>query len=223
MHKEHRSAGSHLEQYARVFKAVEINSTFYRPHREATWKRWAESVPEDFLFAVKAPQTITHEAQLQDARSLLEEFHQQIAPLGEKLGPVLFQLPPRLRFDQTIAEKFLMQMRDIFSGEITLEPRHASWFTDDVDALLKEHRVARVAADPPKGSPVAGHPGGCQSLAYYRLHGSPRTYYSAYASDFLQNLAQTIPNRNTWVIFDNTALSYAYLNAIELKQLAIAQ
>lgn len=223
MHKNHRSEGSHLEQYARTFNAVEINSTFYRPHRESTWKKWAESVPDDFLFAVKAPRTITHEAQLQDVQSLLKEFHNQIAALGRKLGPVLLQLPPKLSFHLPNTQTFFSQVRSLFSGDIVLEPRHASWFTEEVNALLVQYRIARVAADPPKGSPLASAPAGDRTLEYFRLHGSPNVYYSAYTSDFLLNLTQTIANKNVWVIFDNTALSHAYLNAMELKQLAIAQ
>ncbi|MBS1816030.1 MAG: DUF72 domain-containing protein [Acidobacteria bacterium] len=224
VHKEHRvEEGSHLEQYARVFDAVEINSTFYRPHREATWRKWAASVPDEFRFAVKAPQTITHDAQLHDTRILLEAFRDQVSVLGEKLGPVLFQLPPKLVFDREGANAFFADVRAYFAGEVVLEPRHASWFTAEVDSLLKQHGVARVAADPPKGSPAAAEPGGDLSFAYYRLHGSPRVYYSSYGPEFLEDLARKIARCDAWVIFDNTTLAHAYLNALSLKKLAVAR
>jgi len=101
-----------------------------------------------------------------------------------------------------------------------LEPRHATWFTADVHDLLKSHMIARVAADPPKGSAEAGKPGGAMHFAYYRLHGSPRTYYSNYEDPFLSSLAESVKTlKNSWIIFDNTALSHAYPNALSFQKL----
>src|SRR5262245_60578113 len=88
--------GSHLERYARRFNAVEINSSFYRPHRPATYARWAASVPPDFQFAVKVPREITHRRRLVDVADLLDQFLDECSELGEKLGPLLVQLPPGL-------------------------------------------------------------------------------------------------------------------------------
>src|SRR5687768_14756132 len=90
--------GSHLERYAQTLPAVEINSSFYRPHKIESYERWARAVPEGFRFAVKIPKTITHEKQLRGADELLNRFLGEAITLGTKLGPLLVQLPPSLRF-----------------------------------------------------------------------------------------------------------------------------
>jgi uncharacterized protein YecE (DUF72 family) len=100
---------SHLASYATRFPAVEINSSFYRPHRAATYARWAATVPPAFRFSVKLPRAITHHARLKDSDAALDDFQGQIAGLGDKLGPILIQLPPSLHFDAAVAEKFLQQ------------------------------------------------------------------------------------------------------------------
>lgn len=100
-----------------------------------------------------------------------------------------------------------------------LEPRHASWFTPAADALLQRHGIARVAADPPR-APGGDEPGGWRGFAYYRLHGSPRMYYSAYESGFLDALAQRISSHQSpaWCVFDNTAGNAAVPNALDLRE-----
>jgi len=140
--------GSHLERYARRFTATEINSSFHRPHREAIWRRWADSVTPGFQFSAKLPKTITHEMRLHGAESAVEEFLAQAAPLGERLACVLVQLPPSLSFDAAVAARFLDSLRERWPRDIALEPRHESWFTQEADELLASHRVARVLADP---------------------------------------------------------------------------
>lgn len=212
--------GTHLSHYARALSCAEINSSFYRPHRAATWARWAAETPPDFRFSIKAPRLITHEARLRDVGPLLRAFFEQIEPMRQKVGPILFQLPPSLAFEASIANDFLAELRRLYDGEAVLEPRHATWFTPDADSLLKRHAVARVAADPPKAAPQAGQPGGDTTLVYYRLHGSPRTYFSCYSDEWLQTLAAAIrPRPNAWVIFDNTAHRHAYANALRLQEL----
>ena len=120
--KEHAApfpvAGSHLERYGAVFNAVEINSSFYRPHRLATYKRWAASVPEDFRFAVKIPKTITHERRLREVTDILDRFLSEVSGLGPKLGPLLVQLPPSLSFQSGIADSFLNELRSRAEGSI---------------------------------------------------------------------------------------------------------
>src|SRR5580698_2965788 len=170
-----KEQGTHLHRYSRIFSCVEINSSFYRPHRAATWAKWSRETPSYFRFSIKAPKAITHEAKLRDTAHLLEAFFEQIKPMGEKTGPVLFQLPPSLSFNLAVAEDFFSLLRKLYKGEIALEPRHATWFTASVNMLLKEKEITRVAADPPKGDPVAAEPGGNTGLAYYRLHGAPNT------------------------------------------------
>jgi uncharacterized protein YecE (DUF72 family) len=211
---------SNLERYAARFDATEINSSFYRPHRPATYARWAASVPDDFRFSVKLPRAISHEAKLRDCTAPVERFAEETAALGVKRGPVLVQLPPRLAFDAAVAEDFFAMMTRAIGGPIVCEPRHASWFTPEADALLVRHRIARVAADPAP-VPEAARPGGWLGLAYFRLHGSPRIYWSDYDEAALgrwRALAQAT-GAETWVIFDNTASGAATADALAFKGL----
>lgn len=222
--REHAAAfpadGTHLQRTAQRFNAVEINSSFYRPHRRATYERWAASVPESFAFAVKAPRTITHELRLAGADAALDRFLAEASGLGTKLGVLLFQLPPSLAFDARTASAFLAALRARHAGNVAWEPRHATWFAADAEALLAEHQVARVAADPAV-VPAAAEPGGGGALQYFRLHGSPRIYYSVYAPEQIARTADRLKRAaaagaSAWCIFDNTALGAATENALAL-------
>lgn len=228
--KEHAApfpvAGSHLERYGAILNAVEINSSFYRPHRTATYERWAVAVPDDFRFAVKVPKAITHERRLKDVDDLLDRFLSEVSGLGPKLGPLLVQLPPSLSFQPELAARFLRETRNRTEAAIACEPRHPSWFTPEVEAMLDELQIARVAADP---APVLGaeEPGGWRSLSYRRLHGSPRIYYSAYSADYLTALASALARSaaagiETWCIFDNTAAFAAMGDALTTWELTRA-
>ncbi|MBO1908021.1 DUF72 domain-containing protein [Microvirga sp. 3-52] len=219
--------GSHLVRYAGRFDGVEINSSFYRPHCVSTYQRWAGDVPEHFRFAVKMPKTITHEGRLRDVDEPLQRFLGEVAGLGSKLGPVLIQLPPSLKFDPADVRSFVERLRASFAGDLVCEPRHASWFTADVDAFLVEHRIARVAADP-KPHPSAGTPGGWTGLVYYRLHGSPRMYYSAYSQEVIAETAKVLGDharagRAAWCIFDNTAAFASTGDALSTSKLLQSQ
>src|SRR5689334_22656727 len=165
--------GSYLERYAARFDAVEINSSFYRPHRRAVYERWAASVPTHFRFAVKLPRAITHDQGLVASDVLLDVFLDEAHGLGERMGPLLVQLPPSLGFDTQVVDEFFGALRARYAGAVVCEPRHESWFTRDADALLRRHVVARVAADPAR-VPAAAEPGGDDRLVYFRLHGSPK-------------------------------------------------
>jgi len=219
--------GSHLERYARVMNCVEINSSFHRAHRPATWMKWAEAVPEDFRFAVKFPKTVTHEAKLTVPAAALDGFFAETAGLGKKLGVVLVQLPPSLALEDCPAAEFFEALRDRWQGAVALEPRHASWFGADAEELMQRHRVGRVAADPVRKGAVALQTGGWDRLAYFRLHGSPRMYYSAYGKEFLAEVARAVGSLaegvEKWVIFDNTALGEAFGGAVELMGMIVDQ
>ncbi|KQP38366.1 hypothetical protein ASF49_05015 [Methylobacterium sp. Leaf104] len=216
--------GSHLERYARRLDVVEINTSFHRPHRVETYARWAGATPEHFRFAVKLPRTITHEQRLQHVEAPLRRVLSEVAGLGPKLGPLLLQTPPSLRFDPQVSAGFLRRFRDAHAGSIVCEPRHASWFAPQVDALLSELRIARVAADPAP-VPGAGEPGGWPGLRYHRLHGSPKIYVSAYTTRILDALAgrlaaEAAQGCESWCIFDNTAAFAATGDALALRRRA---
>jgi uncharacterized protein YecE (DUF72 family) len=217
---EFPSEGTHLARYAARFRGVEINSSFYRPHRPATYQRWAASVPPGFRFAVKVPRAITHEHALAGVDALLDAFLAEAGALGDRLGPLLVQLPPSRVFDRTVATRFFDALRDRHAGAVVLEPRHASWFTPAVDVLLAARRIGGVAADPAR-VPRAAEPSGDPGLVYYRLHGSPVMYRSSYDAAYLQRLAESIERHrecgaDVWCIFDNTANGAATANALLL-------
>jgi uncharacterized protein YecE (DUF72 family) len=216
-------SGSSLERYASRFPAAEINSCFHRPHRRSTYERWAASVPIDFRFSAKLPKTISHGGKLGDSGDLIQQFADEVAGLGPKLGIVLVQFPPSLAFDIAPVSAMFDALRSCLEADIACEPRHQSWFNERVDAFLATKRIARVATDPVRG--VNGErPGGWRDLAYYRLHGSPRVYYSSYdkarLSEIHMGLLQDAAIASSaWCVFDNTASSAATANALDLFEM----
>jgi uncharacterized protein YecE (DUF72 family) len=213
------SEGSGLERYAAQFSVVEINSSFHRPHRAATWQRWRDSVPATFRFSVKMPKRITHERRLTDCSEELSIFMTQAALLGGKLGVLLVQLPPKLAFEAELAANFFAELSSRCDAQIVCEPRHPSWFMSDAGKLLEECRVARVAADPAI-CPQAAVPGGWGEIAYWRLHGSPRIYRSSYQDRIAAYAEQLTAERQTarevWCILDNTASGAGAADALSL-------
>jgi uncharacterized protein YecE (DUF72 family) len=215
------SAGTHLERYTRLLRCAEINSSFHRPHATAIYAKWRDSTPADFRFAVKLPRTITHELKLRDARGPFVAFLAQSDGLAEKRGPLLVQLPPSLSFDASVVTRFLDVVRKLYEGPMVCEPRHATWFLPAVASLLDRYGVSRVAADPPP-VPDATVPAGWPGLAYFRLHGSPRKYWSRYDDTDIATLATTVRSlasaAEVWCVFDNTASGAAVENAWELRE-----
>ncbi|HJV87273.1 MAG TPA: DUF72 domain-containing protein [Noviherbaspirillum sp.] len=211
--------GSHLERYAAVLPAVEINTSFYRPHRPVTYARWSASVPDDFRFAAKIPKEITHEMRLRNAAPALRKFFSEASHLGEKLDCLLVQLPPRLQFDASTAAQFFHALRELTSVTVACEPRHPSWFTDAAANVLAHAEVIYVEADPPVAPlPAAVH---AARSVYLRLHGSPHVYHSTYSESDLDRLAERIEQdmlagKDVWCIFDNTAEGAAVPNALGL-------
>jgi len=215
--------GAHLHRYARQLSCAEINSSFYRPHMPGTYAKWAAAVPDGFQFSVKVPRTLTHEGALAPDAATLQRFLEESSALGEKRGPLLLQLPPKQALEMQRAADFFEMLREHYKGGAVLEPRHASWFTDEADELLQRFAIARVAADPMR-VPQAMTPAGDAGWIYYRLHGSPRTYYSAYDDAWLAQLAETLQASSkgcaqVWCIFDNTASGAAFGNAQRLRDL----
>jgi len=236
------SFGSNLARYAAVFDAVEINSSFYRPHRPETYERWADSVPAGFRFAAKLPRSVTHEKRLQDVEAELDRFAAEAGALGEKLGWILVQTPPSLRFDPAAVAALFAGLAERFGARrpaggkrrngpgpgaqsqrqvcVACEARHGSWFGDEATALLREMEVIRVIADPPAGEPgpfiaTAGQ------AAYVRLHGSPLIYRSIYESERLAQVAAWLRKQHaeTLVIFDNTMSGTQVRQAVQLRQM----
>ncbi len=213
--------GTHLARYSQVLTCVEINSSFYRPHRPETYARWRDSVPDTFRFSVKIPKAISHDARLVSCEPLLDAFFESATQLGDTLGCWLVQLPPSLAFDADEAEAFFASMRERTAIPIALEARHESWFAKGAAMLLKSKSVAYVDADPQPDDCAIKHRADT-SLAYFRLHGSPDVYRSSYEYPYLDALALTLHDRakkahDVWCIFDNTAAGAAQFNALRVK------
>ena len=164
---------------------------------------------------------ITHVQRLSQVGPI-QEFLNEVSALGDRLGPVLVQLPPRLSWSDAHGD-VIEAMREVYAGTIVLEPRHPSWSDASVLRRLQKARISLVAADPPLII-SALQPLGDPALPYFRLHGSPRMYWSAYDKAALQAIAAQLnellqQNRQPWVIFDNTASGAAAPNALLLKEM----
>jgi uncharacterized protein YecE (DUF72 family) len=212
--------GSHLERYSDVFNLVEINSSFYRDHRPATYRRWAEDVPDDFRFSVKLSRSFTHELRMAETGARLRESLGGIRELGEKAGALLIQLPPSLELSPKIARAFFAAVREHWPYALACEPRHKSWSSQVAAEIFSDHAVAKVLADPERCVLEQAFP----ASAYYRLHGTPKIYKSAYDSEMLDVWSSRIvesaeSGAPVFCVFDNTAIGNSVPNALELKKI----
>jgi uncharacterized protein YecE (DUF72 family) len=209
--------GSGLVRYSARLTGAEINTSFYRPHAQKVYERWAASVPSAFRFAVKVPKLITHDRGLTRAREPLDRFLDEIRGLGAKLGPLLVQLPPSFAFEPRRVGRFLELLRARHDGVVVCEPRHPTWTDGSATRMLLRFAVARVAADPPRAEGLH-EPGAWPGVAYYRWHGSPRPYFSPYSPAALDRLFAEVRARRSevWCIFDNTGSGAAAGNALDL-------
>jgi uncharacterized protein YecE (DUF72 family) len=215
--------GSELEFYARTFDTVELNVTFYRMPSSATFRAWARRVPEDFTFAVKASRYLTHIKRLRDPRDSVHYFMERAGELGSHLGPVLLQLPPDLPLDLDR----LVDVLDAFPPRIKLavEPRHDSWFVDEVCDVLEEHKAALCLAD--RRRPVSPL---WQSAnwGYLRFHSGAAKPRSCYGQQALRTWTDRL--RDTWgpkpsgfVYFNNDFNGCALRDAGTFGRLLTAQ
>lgn len=204
--------GSGLTRYASVFDGVEINSTFYRRHKTSTFGRWAASVPDSFRFSLKIPKEVTHTRAMKDIAQPFETFCADVAPLADKRGPLLCQLPPSLAFDATVLDTAFKAIRDIDDGEIVIEARHKSWASGEALDLLRSCAIDRVLADP---SPVWPAESFDAPPRYMRLHGKPKIYYSSYPDEEISAFSKLMAP-DGWCVFDNTASGAAIENALTM-------
>ncbi|HOJ13318.1 MAG TPA: DUF72 domain-containing protein [Deltaproteobacteria bacterium] len=206
-----------LGHYMRFFASVEVNSTFYRTMRPSTFEKWGRSSPVGFVWSLKASRFITHIRRLRDTGEPLRRFEESVSLLGEKLGPILFQLPPSLAFDRESAAAFL-RLRP--SHELwAIEGRHPSWARDEALACLEEAGVSWCISDTAGRYPL--REAVTAPFVYLRLHGSKRLYASCYTKDELETWAGKILSygRDAYVYFDNDFMGYAPKNALELMHI----
>lgn len=221
-----------LHYTASRVNSIEINSSFYRLQRESTYEGWAAQVPEDFLFAVKGWKEITHQRRLNNPAQYVQQFlNSGISGLGNRLGPVLWQLPPSLEFTPDRVKTFLECLPAELPGGVkaryAIEARNETFGSETAIALLKEHNVALVMAD--TGGRYPQFDQVTADFVYVRLHGSPRMYYSNYSDAALESWARKIKTwnqpdasgvvRDVYFYFDNTAAGWAPYNAVKLISL----
>jgi len=202
-----------LEYYATQFNCVELNVTFYRFPKKEFLAQLYQRVPDGFLFAIKAPRDITHYRRFNNTITLVQDFYAAASEgLQQKLGPVLFQLPPSLQYTEELLHKIIDQLDNNFTN--VLEFRHASWWNDTVRKTLQENNITFCGESYPNlpADAVAD-----TSTAYYRFHGIPKLYYSAYDPVTLDKVYSTIASstktRNAFIFFNNTATEAAITNA----------
>jgi uncharacterized protein YecE (DUF72 family) len=208
---------SWLSAYAETFPTVEVNSAFYRLPAVGTFRQWAEAVPAGFVMAVKASRYLTHVRRLVDPAEPVARFLDRAAGLGDKLGPVLLQLPPTLRadaarLDQTLA-RFPATIR------VVVEPRHPSWFTEEVRQILTTHGAALCWAD--RGGWPLTPLWRTADFGYLRLHAGraapPPSYGNRAIDTWLHRLADAYAERDdVYAYFNNDHGAAAVRNAVTM-------
>lgn len=206
-----------LDFYATQFHTVEVNATFYRLPKPATFTTWKHKTPKNFTWAVKANRFITHVKRLKDVNEPLDRFYRCASELGHKLGPILFQLPPSLAYDEELIRDFVDRLDPRYRH--VLEVRHPSWIQDSFFSLLEQRNVAFAISDTAGRYPF--HDAVTARFVYIRLHGSQKLYRSCYSREELETWADRIRswNRETFIYFDNDAEAHAPHNARELHEL----
>jgi len=216
------AASRWLEQYAQFFDTVEVNATFYRLPKRASVARWVEQTPPDFTFAIKASRYLTHIKRLNDLGPGLDRFYERLEPLLEspKLGPILWQLPPTFARDD---ERLESALRGLPAGQRhCIEFRHASWFADDVYALLRAHDVALVIGDRPEVSSFQAHVF-TAPWTFVRFHYGSRGRRGNYSERELHEWAERFlrwrEEVEVFAYFNNDWEVFAVRNALRLKAL----
>jgi len=213
----------YLEHYVTAFGCVELNASFYRIPAGKTVEGWAHRTPAGFRFCAKVSRFITHRKKLMDVAEPIGRFLEVLAPLRERLGPFLVQLPPSLQFDPKVAGDFLQLLaphQDAYA--FALEARHASWYTPEALSLLQQAGIINVFAD--SGGRFPQSDALTSRTVYLRFHGPGATYGSRYAVDALTVYSRKIirwlaEGREVWAFFNNDMDGYAVHNARELQAL----
>ena len=208
-----------LEFFAEHFSTVELNNTFYRLPSEEAFKNWYASAPSDFLFAVKISRFVTHIKRLKDSSEALHMFMSRAALLEEKLGPVLYQLPPSLHRDDERLAAFLDELPKEYRH--VLEFRHGSWLTEDVYEILRRYNVGMCVFDMPGlACPLLA----TADFAYIRFHGKDSLYSSCYSdgelADWAERIKKLAENLNTvYIYFNNDVQGFAVKNAETIREI----
>jgi len=216
---EHLPSRERLPYYAERFRSVEINNAFYQLPDENTLRHWRDAVPRDFVFTVKASRYITHMKKLKDPAHSVSNFFHRISVLDDRLGPILFQLPPRWRFNPGRLGDFLDALGGGF--RYAFEFRDPSWLNQEAFDLLAQHGAALCIYEldgflSPKEITA--------DFVYLRLHGPEGAYRGSYDQQTLSGWAGAFSQwrgqgRDLYCYFDNDQAGYAALNALSLRSM----
>lgn len=204
--------------YCRHFNTIEINSSFYRQPSAKSFAAWYDTSPDNFLFTIKAPRTITHYGKFNDVEELTGDFYRVIKEgLKEKLGCVLFQLPPSFPYSPERMALILKNMQQGFNNVI--EARHISWWQEEVINTFSDHHITFSGISYPSALPediIQNN-----EPVYYRFHGKPVLYKSAYPESRLQEFVEQVnpSSKQVYVYFNNTWGNAALLNSRQLISL----
>ncbi len=207
-----------LEYYIQTFQTVEINNTFYGLPEEKTLESWKKTVPDDFIFSVKANRYITHMKKLKDPRDPVANFMSRIKILADNLGPILFQLPPNWNFNGQRLQNFLRVLPDGF--DYTFELRNPSWLNEDTLGLLKDFKSAFCIYEF-EDRVTDLHQ--TTDFVYIRLHGPDGAYQGKYDYETVHWWAEQIigwakAGTEVYCYFDNDQHGFAPQNAVELLE-----
>ena len=211
-----------LAWYATRFDTVEVNSTFYRLAKPTAVASWVADTPDEFVFAVKASQFLTHMKRLRDMETGIGRFYEAIAPLAAspKMGPVLWQLPERMQADVDLLASALDALP---AGRHCFEFRHPSWFSEPVLELLRWHGVALAIGDHPQRpwQPWVL----TTDWAFVRFHYGARGRRGNYSETELRALADRVLalGAPVWAYFNNDWEGFAVRNALRLRALVSAR
>ena len=207
-----------LAYYARHFHTVEINNSFYHLPTVAVFKKWFHDTPPHFIFSVKGSRFITHMKKLKEPHEITKKFLTHVSYLKEKLGPILFQLPPRWKVNRERLASFINALPQ--KGRYVFEFRDNSWFTDAVFMLLEKNNIAFCVHDMMGSSCPSLMTG---SFAYMRFHGTLLKYDGKYSHDQLMKWRSFIQEchkkGDVYIYFNNDTHGYAIQNAQEMKVL----
>jgi uncharacterized protein YecE (DUF72 family) len=206
-----------LEYYIKHFDTVELNASFYRLPNRTTFENWKARTPDNFLWSVKGSKFITHTKRLQNPAEPLDRLYGVTAGLGEKLGVILFQLPPSLAFDEKVFRDFCESLDP--QVRHALEIRHPSWINNQVFGISSEFNIALCMAD--TASRYPSFEAITADFIYIRLHGSRKLYASEYSEEELRTWAEKVDvwNRDAFIYLDNDFEGHAVNNAKRLKEI----
>ncbi|MCX7771164.1 MAG: DUF72 domain-containing protein [Proteobacteria bacterium] len=214
---ENLSSSKFFDFYTKFFDTTEINATFYRDVRDSTFVKWFIGSPEKFIYSVKLNRTITHYKRLKVDNTTIENYLKKISLLKEKLGVILIQLPPSLKYDRGVVEDFISVLDKNF--RYTIEVRNRSFISDNFFEILSKNNIAFCIADSAGRYPY--YEAITADFIYLRLHGHESLYASKYTEEQLKGYAEKISkwDKETFVYFDNDFSGYAVTNALFLKKL----